>query len=227
MSRITKLENLTPSEYLDREEKSPKRHEYVDGCVFAMSGVTPRHNMIAMNVLAALRSHVRGSACRVYISDIKVRVEATNSFYYPDVMVSCGDQNQTDVVVKNPVLIVEVLSRSTASTDRREKMLAYKQIPCLNEYMIVHQAKPKVELHRRKADGLWETMEYRHGTDVSIESIPVGRLNLPVADVYEDIHWKKDWRVSEDTSEDQWSDEESDEEGAVDEENEQEDDLDW
>ena len=133
---------MTVEEYLSFEEKSQTKHEYVDGFVFAMTGASARHNIISGNVFSLLRAHVKGSQCRAFIMDMKARVEISNCFYYPDVIVSCGKLNDEAVVAPDPVLIVEVLSPSTASVDRREKLLAYQQVPSLREYMVVHQRRP-------------------------------------------------------------------------------------
>src|ERR1700678_3274194 len=112
---------ITAEEYLTEEAHAPLKHEYVDGRVFVMTGSTLRHNIIASNIQSILRTHVRGSRCRAYIADVKVKVESTNSFYYPDVMVSCDKYDDKSVFTCNPELVVEVLSRSTAAIDRREK----------------------------------------------------------------------------------------------------------
>src|SRR5271156_6653396 len=125
---------LTVERYLEEEERAALRHEYVDGRIFAMTGATRRHNIIAGNIYSMLRSHVRGSRCRAYVSDVKVHVESTNSFYYPDVMVSCDAYDAKAVFTDHPLVIVEVLSRSTAAIDRREKVLAYRKIESLREY---------------------------------------------------------------------------------------------
>jgi Uma2 family endonuclease len=127
MSVPGNVAHMSVDEYLSSEEHASVRREYVDGRVFAMTGVTKRHNIIAGNIYSILRAHVRGSQCRAYISDVKVRVEAANSFYYPDVMVSCEPFDHKSVFTSTPRLIVEVLSRSTAAIDRREKVLAYSK----------------------------------------------------------------------------------------------------
>src|SRR5437868_14877821 len=101
---------MSVEEYLAFEETASLRHEFVDGQVFAMVGTTLRHNIISANLQSILQTHLRGSSCRAFISDVKVRVEATNSFYYPDIMVSCKPLDTSGTVITEPVLLVEVLS---------------------------------------------------------------------------------------------------------------------
>lgn len=165
-----------------------------------MSGGTSRHNTIALNIAAICRNHVRGSQCRTYIADVKTQVEATNSFYYPDVMVACHPYNDKSVFIKCPVLIVEVLSRSTASIDRREKATAYRQIETLKEYLIVHQSRKQMELHRVNAQGNWDIFEFGPGAELILESIPVGPLHISIEAIYEDVDWRNNesgWLVRE------------------------------
>jgi Uma2 family endonuclease len=179
---------MTIEEYLASEERSSIRREYINGQVFAMSGVTNWHNLIAGNIYTVLRTHLRGSKCRAYMSDVKARVESMNCFYYPDVMVSCESYDRKTVYTDRPVLLVEVLSRSTASIDRREKMIAYKSLPSLKEYMIVHQSKQHVELHRRTGETTWDILEFTAGDEFELTSIPVGPLPVSVKAIYEDVN---------------------------------------
>jgi Uma2 family endonuclease len=138
------------------------------------------------------------------MTDVKLRVEATNSFYYPDVMVSCEKYAKNSSVVLRPVLVVEVLSRSTAAIDRREKMFAYRKIDSLSEYLIVYQNQQKVELHRRDRSGEWMIAEFGSESEVTLEAIPVGPLKLSLQQIYEDIDWRHDdaLEVREDADDD-------------------------
>lgn len=189
---------MTAEEYLAREEYATVRHEFVDGQVFAMTGATKRHRTIAGNIYAALRAQIRGSRCSADISDAKVHVQATNCYYYPDVVVSCGTDADNSVVVSAPVLIVEVLSRSTAGIDRREKVIAYKKIESLREYIIVHQRIARIEVHRKNEAGTWSVEEFRKGQCL-ILSMPTGAFQLSLATIYEGVDWddKGGWSVSE------------------------------
>jgi Uma2 family endonuclease len=177
---------ITIEKYLVDEERASIKHEYVDGRIFAMSGVTRRHNIIACNIFAHIRPHLRGSHCQAYVSDVKVFVKATNSFYYPDLMISCEAFDGDSTFVVAPTVIVEIISRSTQAIDRREKVLAYKQIPSLKEYLIVHQRKIFAELHSKNDIGEWEISEFNIASEIPLKSMPVGALLLSMNDIYED-----------------------------------------
>ena len=128
---------LTSEQYLQMEEHSIVKHEYVDGQILAMAGASDAHVTIAGNLFTLLRSHVRGSGCRVYISDMKARIESLNRFYYPDVMVTCDPNDQETPTYKRfPILIVEVLSESTEAFDRGDKFADYQEITSLHEYVL-------------------------------------------------------------------------------------------
>ena len=174
---------MTVEQYFDFEERSPSRHEYVDGEVFAMSGVTRRHNDIAGNVYIRLRTSARGGPCRVHMSDVKLRVGRV--IYYPDVMAGCG--TPADERLENaPSLVVEVLSPSTQSTDRREKLMVYKGIASLTAYLIVDQMQRRVDRHWRDDMGGW-----RHDVIVDDGTLPVSfgplSLTLTLDEIYEGV----------------------------------------
>jgi Uma2 family endonuclease len=179
---------LSEEEYLRLEAQSPVRHEYVNGELFAMTGGTLRHNTIALNLATALRAHLRSSPCRVFINDVRVRVDKTNSYYYPDVLVSCARGPQpvdlNAVTVADPVLVIEVLSPSTDATDRREKLLAYRTLATLAEYVLVSQDDARIEIHRRRGDIGWQKIEHT-GQEV-VELASVG-LQIPTRDIYEGV----------------------------------------
>ena len=186
---------MTMKEYLAFEEESQIKHEFVDGCVFAMTGGTRTHHTIAANIYSSLRAHLKGSGCRAYVGGVKVHVKAASSIYYPDVVMDCG-AIESEILIENPLLIVEVLSRSTAAIDRREKMRAYKQIPSLIEYLIVHQRKKKVELHRKGSDDQWTIHEFGPGSELVLEAIPYQPLTLSMNAIYEDIEFKNSSHLS-------------------------------
>jgi len=127
MSLSAPLLSLTVAEYLESEKSSPMRHEYLAGQVYAMGGTSATHNLIAGNVFARLRAHLRGRPCRVFISDMKVRIEAVDFFYYPDVLVICDPEDSEEYFKTRPCLIIEVASPTTALIDKREKLLAYQK----------------------------------------------------------------------------------------------------
>jgi Uma2 family endonuclease len=149
---------ITPDEYLEMEEISEIKHEYIDGYVYAMAGANDPHVTIASNAFTMIRSHLRGSNCRVYISDMKARIDSLNRFYYPDVMVTCDPSDaQTPNHKRFPKLIIEVLSKSTEGFDRGDKFADYQQIETLEEYVLVSTKRQSLECFRRNEEGLWES----------------------------------------------------------------------
>ncbi len=175
---------ISVDDYLTGEQLSSIRHEYVDGRVYAMVGASDRHGLMALSIASALRSHLRGSPCQVFIADMKVRVESAteDKFYYPDVLVSCDADDRERYFRRAPCLIVEVLSDATERLDRGEKFHAFRRLESLQEYLLVSQERELVELFRRETD--WESE--LHGPDDTIALRSVD-LELPVAWVYEDI----------------------------------------
>jgi Uma2 family endonuclease len=176
--------NLSVEEYLEVEQDAPVRHEYVAGQIYAMAGASDEHNTIALNVATLLRSHVRGGPCRVYISDMKVRIEITDVFYYPDVLVTCDPEDTGRYAKTRPVLIVEVTSPPTTVTDHREKLLAYQKLPSLREYVTIAQHEMRVEIYRRDKRGHWWLETYGPEHSFELESV---NLEIAVKDVYEDV----------------------------------------
>ena len=171
-------------EYLEAENYSQIRHEYLNGQVFGMTGGSRQHNAITLNIATQLRTRLRGSGCQVFASDIKVRVETDNVFYYPDVVVTCNSQDTEKFFLTKPCLIVEVLSPSTENIDRREKLLTYKKIEDLQEYVLVSQDEIEVELYRKDRDNNW--IKYILGKDdaVILDSV---NLQLTMVEIYEDV----------------------------------------
>lgn len=172
------------AEYLDGEPLSDIRHEYVDGEIYAMAGAGEAHNLIAGNVFSKLRNLVRGGPCRVFISDMKLHVATWNAFYYPDVMVICDPGDAQSLYKQNPSLVVEVLSPSTESIDRREKMLAYRTLPSLREYLLIAQDRRHVELYRRAADDSWMLTTLAEAGTVPLDCV---QASLTLDEVYEDV----------------------------------------
>lgn len=178
------LLTLTVDEYLESEKFSSVRHEYLAGYVYAMTGTSAAHNMIALNVASRLRAHLRGGPCQVFISDMKLHIEAINTFYYPDVMVTCDPEDREDYFKARPSLIIEVSSPSTVVIDRREKLLAYQRIQNLREYILISQDEIKVELYRRDPGGRWWEQTLESEGELELESVG---LKIDLNDIYEDV----------------------------------------
>jgi Uma2 family endonuclease len=184
MVRPAQTVTLSEQEYLEGERNSEVRHEYIAGETYAMVGASDRHGLIAGNLFAALRPHVRGTDCQLFMADMKLRVEAAGevAFYYPDLLLSCDPGDRETYFRSRPCLIVEVLSEGTARIDRREKLFAYTQIPTLREYLLLSQDRVRAELHRRDADS-WTTLDFTEG------AVPFACLgcDIPLAVIYEDV----------------------------------------
>ncbi len=174
-------------DYFAVEQSSPIRHEYLDGEILAMAGASLAHNDISANVLAILRTALRGAGCRAFGSDLRI-VTPTGLYTYPDVSVICGPPalvpGRPDTV-SNPILLVEVLSAATRDYDRGDKLTAYETIPALREVLLVDQEEVAVEWRHRTDTGVWMSEAYRALDGVvRLSSIPT---ELALADVYREV----------------------------------------
>jgi Uma2 family endonuclease len=173
---------LTIEEYFHLEEQSTVRHEYLDGEIRAMSGVTRQHSRITMNVGARLWAAARGGPCRVHQSDVMLQIGQV--VYYPDVMAACGSEPSDPRVALEPSLIVEVLSPTTERTDRGEKAMAYRGLPSLTTYVIVEQDRRWVERQWRTPNGPWQREIF---TDAGTVAIASPSLTLTLDEIYEGV----------------------------------------
>ena len=165
--------NHDREEYFRFEEGSQARHEYVSGELYAMSGATFRHSTVALNIGARLLAAAGEGPCRVVLNDMRLQV-AHDVYYYPDVLVICLPMNELDVTAREPCVVVEVTSPSTARTDRGEKLTAYKQVPTLRAYLIVDHRRRRVERHSRAGpDAAW----------LREEIVGEGRVPVPCVDI--------------------------------------------
>jgi Uma2 family endonuclease len=166
---------LSAADFLAWDATQTTRHEFVRGEVFAMAGAGERHVTVAGNVYVALRQHLAGSPCRTFITDMKLRVEAVDAFFYPDVMVTCSERDAGDPLVKRePVLLVEVLSPATAAFDRGDKFAAYRSLDSLREVLLVDPDLRRCDLFRRQAvDGgeAWVLHPSAPGEGVELVSV--------------------------------------------------------
>lgn len=186
MNTAISVRRYTLQEYLAMEPEGEVRHEFINGEVFAMVGASLRHNLIVTNWVAALHAHLRGTPCQVVANDRKVLIAAADRVYYPDVMVRCDEDTSSPIdeyTETNPRLIVEVLSSSTAAVDRRQKRLDYQMLDSLQDYVLVAQAMPTVEVYSRQRDA-WTVTTFRAGDEVALPSID---CQLPMAIIYENI----------------------------------------
>lgn len=177
----------TPEEYLALERRAESKSEYVNGRIYAMSGASRVHNVIAGNVFAGLHSRFRGRSCDVYGSDMRVNVSPTGMYTYPDVAALCGTPEFADAEVDtllNPSVIVEVLSPSTEAYDRGEKFAHYRRIPSLREYVLVAQDRARVEHYARLGER-W-VLTVAEGLEAEL-MLPVLDCALPLGEIYERV----------------------------------------
>ena len=178
---------VTEEDYLQAERRSLTKNEWRRGRVVARSGGSPRHNLIAGNILAALKSALRGRRCLVLPSDQRVHVFATGTYTYPDVTVTC-DKPRFHTADKdsltNPKVIVEVLSKSTEAYDRGSKFADYQSIPSFQEYVIVSQIDRRVEHFRRMETGQW-VLTISEGD--SVLSLPALECEVQLEEIYADL----------------------------------------
>lgn len=178
---------LSEAEYLAIERAAEFKSEFYEGEMFAMAGGSRRHSLIASNLIGELRNRLKGRPCVVFNSDLRVKIEATGLFTYPDASVVCGPVHSvpgTDDTLINPVLLAEVLSDSTEGYDRGKKSEHYRQIPSLNEYLLVSQKEPHLELFMRQKSE-WVLREVS-GLGGTIE-LPALKITLALAEIYANV----------------------------------------
>lgn len=170
---INKSFYISREDYLEGERTSPIKHEYRRGQVYAMVGAKKPHVIIAGNLITLFNNHLNDTPCLVLNSDIKVRIESADCYYYPDVVVTCDerDTDSTEDFILYPILVIEVLSPSTAAFDRGEKFADYQTSPSLQEYVLIHQSQMSVECFRLSNSGDWVSQIYRQGDEVYFASI--------------------------------------------------------
>ena len=177
---------ISPEDYLEGERVSPIKHEYRRGQVYAMVGAKKPHIIIAGNLLTLFNNHLDDTPCIVLNSDIKVRLEEADCYYYPDVAVTCDerDTNSTEDFILYPILVIEVLSPSTAAFDRGEKFADYQTSPSLREYVLINQSQMRLECFRLDASGSWVSQTYEQGSEVDCASID---FRCDIASIYRKV----------------------------------------
>jgi len=174
---------LSHNDYLAMELNSPVKHEYVAGNIYAMTGTSDIHNIITGNIYLALRNHLKGSPCRVFMADVKAKLIQSDAYYYPDVMVSC-EKSPNPYFREQPSLIVEVLSPTTAKFDAGDKRLDYQSLPSLQEYVLVSTDCMDVRVWRRSNEADWMVTIYTDGMMIPLSSVG---LEIPIEQVYEEV----------------------------------------
>jgi len=181
--------SMSVEEYFELEENHPDtRYEYLDGYVYMMSGGSANHAAISGNIYAILRSLLRGSQCRVYNSDMKVRV-SEKQYFHPDVTVSCDPYDRgTTAVIRSPRLVVEVLSPSTEARDRGRKLQCYLACPTIEEYVLVDARSIRIEIYR-KEQKKWVYEAYEAEDEVEFTTL---NMRFSIENAYEDVIFDKD-----------------------------------
>jgi Uma2 family endonuclease len=177
---------FTHEEFLDREAQSPFRHEFRRGRIEMMAGGTMDHSLIENNCSASLQRALAGRGCRIVGPDLLLRIEQADVSTYPDVMVICDSPNflgRRKIIIDNPIVIVEVLSPSTESYDRGEKFDAYRQLPSLRDFVLIHQKEPRIEVFSLQSDGSWNPTEVS-GMNATL-TLESRAIKVPLTSIYE------------------------------------------
>jgi len=185
MSLPESSRRLTEVEYLEIERAAEFKSEFFEGEMFAMAGGTPQHSLIATNLAREFGNRLNSGHCVPYNADLRIKIEATGLFTYPDLSVICGPLQfaaGTNDTVVNPTLLIEVLSDSTEGYDRGKKFEHYRQIPALQEYLLVSQKEPRIEQFVRQADGRWLLNEAA-GLE-AILKLPSLRISISLGEVF-------------------------------------------
>lgn len=188
----TQQQYYTAEEYLALEEVAQFKSEYQDGEIVPMTGGSINHNRIAGNVYTDLKFRLRGKNLEPFMSDLRLWIPRYRQYTYPDVMVIHGtpalQENRTDTVL-NPLLIVEVLSKSTQKFDHTDKFRYYRSIPELREYVLINQYEVQIEQYTKTEEGLWLLREYEtENTSITFSCIGV---DMAIADIYEGVDFKQ------------------------------------
>jgi Uma2 family endonuclease len=172
--------SVSPEEYLEREHDAAMKHEFVDGVVYMMAGTSRLHNAIALAIHGLLRGNLL-KPCEAFALDIKVEVNIAKKkhYFYPDGLVTCSERDNDPLVVKQPVLLIEVLSDSTRDYDRGEKFEIYRHLPSLQEYLLVEQDVSRADLFRRRTG--WQPERYSPPDEVLLESV---QIKVPISAFY-------------------------------------------
>ncbi len=173
---------LTSKEYFAWEEKQLNKHEYIEGEVYAMSGGSRNHSLIAVRFTTLFSNHLEGSSCEVGNSDLRVKIVKTNNYTYPDVSVTYDDRDKTTTqYITYPSLIIEVLSPSTEAYDRGSKFRLYSHNPVLRDYLLVSSTSIEIDLYHKKDNGEWIIINYKEGDMIELKSI---NLTFAIAQIY-------------------------------------------
>ncbi len=198
MAALPKSSYVSPQEYLECEREADTKSEYEAGCLVAMAGASPLHNTITFNLAVEIGAQLKGTPCRGFVSDLRLRVPAYDRYYYPDLIVVCGEPQYEDAIglrsQLNPALIIETLSDSTEAKDRGEKLACYQTLDSLSAYVLAAQDRPRIEVFTRQANGVW-LYEAITGLDGAL-TLEAVHCTLRLADVYALVEFPPDGQRS-------------------------------
>lgn len=184
------LQYISPEEYLEQERMAEYKHEYYRGKIVAMAGASLAHNQIVSNVIQNIGPFLRNTSCQIFPSDLRVSVPSATSFTYPDATIVCGEPEMLDNkfdTLKNPSVIIEVISPSTEDNDRGRKFFFYMQIPSFKEYILINSTNVYIQAGRKQADGSWKFEDIRDiNTALSVTTIG---YQIPLADIYANVRF--------------------------------------
>jgi Uma2 family endonuclease len=172
---------ISEEDYLQGELLAESKHELINGEVYAMAGASENQNLLSVNMASELKNRLKGTPCRIYIADMKVK--AGHDFFYPDVMVVCQQDNENEYYKTAPVIIVEILSKSTRRFDQTEKRLRCQKIPTLEEYVLIEQDKGEIQVFSKKDH--WQSFYYYLSDEITFSSLGVTVL---VEDIYYQVN---------------------------------------
>jgi Uma2 family endonuclease len=185
MGLAAEKSKFTAADFLIWDETQTIRHEYFHGDVFAMAGGSDNHATVILNVAIAVRQALKGTPCRVLTQDVKLHVEKANSYFYPDVFVTCSEKDAKERLIKSePKLVVEVLSPSTTAFDRGHKFEAYRTLPTLQEYVLIDPEAQTAEVYRRSSNEEWILRAFPAGQGLVLQSVD---LSISATDLFADV----------------------------------------
>lgn len=190
MSAVPPPKKLTVAEYFEIEEKADRKSEFYDGQMFLMAGASREHNILTRNLTGLLFAALQGGPCQVFVADMRVKVDRTGLYTYPDLLIVGGTPEyaaENRNTLTNPKVVIEILSDDTERYDRTTKFRHYKQLPSVQEYVLVSQNEPLVERFTRQADGSWaQTDVVGPDATMTLATVPA---SVPLADVYRGVEF--------------------------------------
>jgi len=193
MGAALALAKITPEEYLHFERQSETKHEYFDGEIFAMAGASRKHCKLSANLMRIIGNKLHQTKCNVYSNDFRVKIKETGLYTYPDVIITCGKEILEDQVkdtLLNPLILIEILSPSTEKYDRGKKFAHYRQIESLQNYILISQEEPRIEIFQRQNNDQW-LFFFFFLLENSIE-IPAINCMLSLTEVYDKVDFNDD-----------------------------------